>query len=193
MSYHNAIQESISNPIGIDKVIEDICIKLGDLSWHQNIFRRAWKIYEPSGKKEAVKAKTYLKNSNYYDVLVNDNFASMSFVTIDSPEEYLDNIESDGWNNERKRDISIVFWVRLNKLSSFNYDYVYTEVLKRDVEKVLKQMDNLQIKKYYDEDYKQIFKGFDITQKDLQLMAYPNVGFRFECTAYYGGKLYDCE
>jgi hypothetical protein len=190
MNYHNAIQQPILNPVGIDRVIEDICVALGEIHWHKNIFRRAFRIYEVSGKKSTTKAKAYLKNSEYYDVLANDNFKSLSFITVDTPETILDDVVSSEWNNDRTRDLSVVFWVQLDKI--YCLDYVYTEVLKREIEKALATVDSLTIKKYYDEDYRQVFKGFDIDQKDLQLMTFPYAGFRFECTAEYGGGSYDC-
>ena len=190
MTYHNAIQQPIQNPVGIDKVIEDICVALGELSWHQNIFRRAFRIYEVSGKKSVIKAKAYLKDSNYYDVLANDNFKSLSFITVDSPETISEDIASRQYNNDRTRDLSVVFWVQLDKI--YQLDYVYTEVLKREIEKALSMVDELSIKRYFDEDFRQVFKGFDFDQKDLQLMTFPYAGFRFECTAEYGGGSYEC-
>ncbi len=193
MTYHNTTQEAILNPVGLDKEIENICDVLDNLTWHTNIFRRAWQIVESNGKKGITKAKTYLKDSHYYDVLSNANFASLSFITVDSEERYKDDVQSTDWNDERERDISIVFWVNLKQLSGFSHDYIYTEVLKREVEKELKKVENLQIKRYLDEDYRKIFKGFDFNQKDLQLLTYPYAGFRFECIINYGGNPYSCD
>ena len=190
MSYHNAIQEPIQNPVGIDRVIENICVALGELSWHENIFRRAFRVPEVSGKKTTTKAKTYLKNSNYYTVMANDNFKSMSFITVDSPEAISNEAISSEWNNSRSRDISIIFWVNLKRI--YDLDYVYTEVLKREIEKALSSVEEIELKKYIDEDFRQVFKGFDFTQTDLQFMTFPYAGFRFECTAEYGGGSYDC-
>jgi hypothetical protein len=84
-----------------------------------------------------------------------------------------------------------VFWVNLKSI--YDLDYVYTELLKREVEKKLVQVELIDVVKYYDEDYQQVFKGFDFSPKDSQLLTFPYAGFRFECTAYYGGKPYDCE
>jgi len=193
MAYHNQVQTAISSPKGIDKVIEDICTALSEVSWLSNIYRRAWLISDANAGANSFTPQVYLENMQYYKVLPNDNFTALSFVQVTSPERRvsLDEINTTSYEPQKERDLSLVVWCNLKKVDSLS-DYIFTELLRAEIEPLLSSVDGLVINSYIDEDYRQIFAGYDISQTENKFFAYPYAAFRFNCTVTYGGKLRIC-
>ena len=189
MPYHNQIQNAIINPKGIDKVIEDICAELSSVSWLSNIFRRAWLINDANGGTSSLTPQVYLQDMEYYKVLPNDNFTALSFVTVTSPERYVSDMSNKNYEAEKERDLSLIVWCNLQMINP-SLDYIFTEILKEEIEIALSKIVN--ISSYVDEDYRQIFSGYDISEIDNKFFAYPYAAFRFNFTANYGGKLRTC-
>jgi len=193
MSYHNQIQRAILDPKGIDKVIEDICLSLSDVEWLSNIYRRAWLINNSVGANGLFTPMVYLQQMEYYNVLPNDNFSALSFIAVTSPERPINqtDVNTVGWEAQKERDIALVVWCNLEKIDN-SMGYPFTEVLKNELEPLLGKVEGLTINSYVDEDYRQIFSGYDISETDNKFFAYPYAAFRFNCTAGYGGKYRSC-
>lgn len=193
MSYHNQQQTPIINPKGIDKVIESICSKLSAVTWLSNIFRRAWTISNANGGSNSFTPMAYLSNMQYYNLLPNDNFTALSFVTVNGIERYSSEEEVNSHNYEptKERNISVIFWCDLSKINSTK-DYIFTEELKSEIEPLLSDVNGLVINSYIDEDYRQIFSGFDISEVDSKFFSYPYAIFKFNCTVTYGGRYRTC-
>lgn len=193
MSYHNQQQVAILNPKGIDRVIEAICTKLDTISWLSNIFRRAWLINNSNTGSNNFTPMVYLQNMEYYNVLPNDNFTALAFVVVNGQERYINQNEviSHNFEPEKERSISVIFWVNLNKINPAK-DYIFTEELKAQIEPLLADVDGLTIESYIDEDYRQIFSGYDISETENKFFAYPYACFKFNCIVSYGGKYRNC-
>ena len=193
MSYHNQIQRAIIDPQGIDKVIEDICLSLSNITWLSNIYRRAWMINNSVGGNGSFTPMVYLQEMSYYNVLPNDNFSALSFVTITSPERRVNqtDVNTASWEAQKERDLAIVIWCNLERVDN-SKDYPFVEELKTIIEPLLENVEGLTINSYVDEDYRQIFSGYDISETDNKFFAYPYAAFRFNCTAGYGGKYRSC-
>lgn len=190
MAYHNQTQNAILSPRGIDKVIEDICTQLSSVSWLSNIYRRAWLISDANGGSSSFTPQVYLHDMAYYKVLPNDNFTALSFVTVTSPERYVaDDFSNSNYEGQKERDLSLVIWCNLSRVNP-SLDYIFTELLKEEIEPLISKI--VDINSYVDEDYRQIFSGYDISDVDNKFFAYPYAAFRFNCTASYGGKLRTC-
>jgi hypothetical protein len=182
--YSEKEQTPISSPKGIDKVIANINLQLGDLTWLTKTYQRAWVLKDSTVAQKFV-AKIYLQNGEYIEPIPQDNEMGISVVMVTSPETNLINEpNTDTFEAEKRRDIAIIFGVNLKEIDP-SKDYVFTEELKEGVELQLEKVDRLQVNSYVDEDYRQVFAGLNITE--FNILQYPYAAFRFNCTVFYGG------
>jgi len=192
----NPLIPLLSNPIGLDKAIQDIQIALSDISWLEKIFGRAFEFnaINTLGKR-IKKPMVYIGNGEYYSVLPNDTFKSMCFFLTRGHEE------SEGYLTGntliyKVRGISIIFWVNLKLIDPTN-DYIFTEKLKTDVEKVLIHLPQVQdLENYNDQDADQIFASsgkaklgvstpFNLADTPDAYLMYPYSAFRMELSLKY--------
>ena len=190
MSSINPTIPVISNPIGIDKPIQEIQIALSaGLPWLKKSFGRAWMYSErdPSGKVQKY-PKCYCGGNDYLNVLPNDQLISQSFFSVRSPEK-VENFNREGGGNHKTREVSIIFWGNLKKIDG-SKSYIYTEELKKQVEMILIQHENIQsINAYYDEKADDIFAPFTLNDVEGQYLVYPLTGFKFDVTIKYFDQL----
>jgi len=186
MSYINPNVPQITNPVGVDKIIQDIQLQLSaGLTWLEKSFGRAWLFQEKdtSGKVSKM-PKCYVGKGEYVNVLPNDNFKSMSFIFCKDKEK------NEGFNASRlgshkKRDLSIIIWGNLKKIDSTK-TYIFTEELKKEVEKILIGLDYIcSMNSYVDEKAESVFEGFTINDVDTQYLMHPYFACRFDFTVGY--------
>jgi hypothetical protein len=195
MSYQNPDIPLITSPIGLDKVIQNIQQALtAGLPWLEKSFGRAWEFKEvdPATEKIVRVPKCYSGSGEYINVLPNDFLKSQSFITVRNEETWPAYTRATG--NSKLRALSTIFWFNLKEIDS-SKDYIFTEVLKKDVEKVLKANAYVaSIDKYFDERVEDVFDGYisqaesgrySVDDTKTQYLMYPYSGFRFDVTVAY--------
>lgn len=188
MTYANPTILAITNPIGLDRVIEDLRNDLSTIPWLEKCFGRAWTFSEKDETDETRKAKLkvpkcYTSEGEYLNVLPNDNLIAQSFIACESEERWMAYVNT-GPDNPKERNLNIIFWVNLKQIDP-NKEYIFTEELKKDVEKVIRPNPYVKsINSFFDEKPEDVFAGYDIN-KDSQYLMYPYAGMRFNITVGY--------
>jgi hypothetical protein len=194
MSYENPNILTIDTPVGLDAVIESIRADLSSIPWLQKSFGRAWEFTEKQASGSVVRIpKVYQGEAEYLNVLPNDHMVAQSFIMADGAESWSE-YERTSMRNAKTRALKIIFWLNLHEIDS-NSDYIFTEVLKKDVEKVLKANPWItSIDQYVDEKAEDVFQGYinsgagTLSTADdnvNQVLMYPYSGFRFNVTVGY--------
>lgn len=198
MSYQNPEILPIDSPKGLDKVIQSLQDDLGPLPWLAKAFGRAWEFTEKQGDRVIRVPKAWqgtdqsTGKGEYISMLPNDNITSQSFIMAAGPEELAEDFLYTRYAlNSKTRKLKIIFWFNLNDIDP-NKDYIFTEELKADVEKVFKANPNVKsIDTYTDEKAEDVFEGYinsgsntlSSADDDLnQYLMHPYSGFRFNIT-----------
>lgn len=195
MSYQNPEILLITSPVGLDKAIQSIQQELATgLTWLEKSFGRAWEFKEidPATEKDIRVPKCYYGEGEYINVLPNDNLKAQSFITVRNEETWPSYSRATG--NSKSRDLSIIFWFNLKEINPAK-DYIFTEELKTEVEKILKLNAYVaSINRYYDERVEDVFDGYisqaesgrySVDDTKTQYLMYPYSGFRFDVTIAY--------
>lgn len=192
MSYQNPDILLITSPIGLDAVIQSIQQELSaGLSWLEKSFGRAWEFKEiDSATEKIIKVpKCYTGTGEYINVLPNDFLKAQSFISARNEETWPAYTRASG--NSKQRELSIIFWFNLKEIDPTK-DYIFTEELKKQVEKILKANAYVaSINKYFDERVEDVFDGYisqaeagrySVDDTKTQYLMYPYSGFRFDVT-----------
>jgi hypothetical protein len=183
--YTNPNAPVVQNPINLDKQIGDIQTRLATIPWLETAYGRVWNITtkELIGKEKA-EPHVYVANGQYKKIMANDNLKSESFVFVRQPERIID-YELNSKTQNKEVDISIIFWMDLRKINP-TLDQVYTEILKSDIEAVLYAAPPItNINRVWDDEGKDIFKGFNIDNLNKELLMYPFKALRYDCQISY--------
>jgi hypothetical protein len=193
MSYANPEILEIDSPAGLDKVIESLRVDLSFLPWLEKSFGRAWEFTEKQADGRVVRVpKVYQREGEYLNVLPNDHLVAQSFIMADGEEKWQAFTKYS--TNAKTRALRIIFWFNLQQIDP-NKDYIFTEELKREVEKILKASPYVvSIDSYIDERAEDVFRGYinsgagtlSTADDDVnQVLMYPYSGFRFTVTVSY--------
>jgi hypothetical protein len=173
MSYAKPSIPTIDTPHGLDVVIQSLQQSLASLPWLEKSFGRAWHFNGVP--------KAYSGKGEYINVLPNDNLVSQSFIIADREEETVD-YSVPAFTIDFQRRLNIFFWFNLKEIDA-NKDYIFTEELKGQVQKILKR--NRYVKSINSYDDQNIFQEYKL-KDDAKYMMYPFAGFQFNITvAYY--------
>lgn len=197
MSYNNPTVFSVPDAVGLDLALQNIQTRLSELPWLTKIFGRAWPMndFQGDGRRlittaQGIKPKTFQssnvngKDGNYIDVLPNDNLNSYSFFVSDgneTTEDYSIN------TNIVQRPMSLIVWVRLNKVDA-SKPYIFLEELKEGVYAKLKTFGQKVTITGYTDQTNEVWQGFEWSQNENKNLRYPNMGFRIFFTLYYNDK-----
>ncbi len=185
MSYINPVVVSIPNAKGLDLAVKGIQNSLSSLTWLDKIFGRALPFLDYEGDRtrrvttgDGIVPKVFEsrttdgKSANYYSVLQNDNLDAFCFFYAEgreTPNDY-----SSSSMNSYNRPMSLIVWVRLNKVDS-SKTYNYLGELKDEIYSVLKKNKNVKVTGYEDET-DEVLSGFNRLENFN--FRYPNVGMR---------------
>ena len=186
MSYKNPAIPTIVNPVGIDTVIQNIQVNLASgLTWLEKSFGRAWLHQEKQPDGKVVKLpKCYSGTGEYINVLPNDNLKAQSFIAVRDKEKN-DGISPSRLGASKTRDLSIIFWGNLKKINGAK-TYIFTEELKREVEKIIIGLEYiLSINGYWDERAEIIFADYTLMDANTQYLMHPYFAMRFDITVSY--------
>jgi hypothetical protein len=204
MNYSKPIIPVITNPVGLDAAIQSLQLELSTLEWLSHCFGRAWEHKEQDDLGQLVRVpKCFMgidaetKKAEYINVLPNDsleNFTAMSFFAVRDREFWVEESFNPVGQNAKERLIAVIFWGDLIKIDDTK-NYIYTEELKNDVERILKGNQYVKnIIQYYDERVENVFDGLineakyaRYTVNDIKnpYLMHPFFGFRFDLTLGY--------
>jgi hypothetical protein len=179
MAYNSPDILILQNPVGIDAIIQSLQQNLyAGLPWLQKAFGRAKECRE--GRERI--PKVYVGLGEYYSVLPNDFLQSQCFFMAREPETPF----SNGYSLQRT--ISVVFWVNLKKINP-NNDYIFTEELRFEAEKIIKANKWVTgIPNFYDDRADDVYMGYLAESADetiVEALQYPYAGFRFDISVVY--------
>jgi hypothetical protein len=176
---------TIPNPVGIDLAISNIQSKLGELTWLEKAFGRAWNMNRNIAGDKRIEPVVYQSGSEYYPVLPNDALKSFCFFVVPGPrstEEY--NANTAFGTFFFKDTVSIIFWLNLQQIDP-SKDYIFKEELLKDVLAVLNKDSNVLVSKVWDDRIEDIYKGFTLFPTHRDLLMYPYSAFRIEMDLSY--------
>lgn len=194
---------TLSTPVGIDRVIQTLQNELSSLPWLEKSFGRAFlqmkknpvnnnrisddNIFYP-GVYQGLDANGRVKD--FQNLLVNDNLSSYSFFYTDGDESPID-YKSDV-DNFFEREISLIVWFNMDQINKDTDNfrlYPYQEELNQEVQDIISGAvflpgDRVVIDRVVD-DPKDIFNAFTLDVVKAQNLVYPNWGYRYYLTATY--------
>lgn len=185
--YINQLNDYI---IGVDAPIESIRRSLEQLPWLTKSFGRAYQFKEVINDKQQRIPKVYAESGEYVNTLPNDTFftknlAASSFIALKGAEDYVTFNYENG--SMKKATLSVIFWCNL-KLIDDTKNFIFTELLKNDVEHILKINPYVfEILEWVDEKAEEVFDTYDLQYGNevLQYLMYPYAGFRVDVTVNY--------
>lgn len=197
-NYKNPAIVLIENPVGLDKAIQAIQLKLGELNWVEKIYGRAFlekekkypnesnnRVTDFDGNRptEIVYPMIYGVNQEPLNVMPNDLLKSQIFFLANDPETY-DNYEPLVERGATQKQISIIFWGNLNKINPAK-KYRFTEELKNDVIQILlNKCPSFVMTEIYEE-HDEVFRDMTLLETYRQYLKYPYTGFRINGTLNY--------
>lgn len=134
---------TVSNPQGIDVIINNIQSQLGLISWMDYAFGKAYLKKEVNNGDVFNVPKAWGGDNEYISLLPCDDVQAFSWVEsfeVESFEEY----ESRRFDYISNTDISIGVFANLDMIDNTRSD-IFTEVLKKDVLNALRNVNNIQI------------------------------------------------
>lgn len=191
-SFKNPLTPLITDPVNLDRPIQELQVQLSTLGWLEKSFGRAYNSYsvDPNGKKLIYPEVWQGLGMDLLNVMPNDNLKSQSFFKVEEPiitKEW----QPDGFSLMAAK-VSIIFWFNLKEIDP-TIDYRYIEFLKGHAQRKITEvsfspMSSIEIQNVYDT-AEQVFKGYDMAKSTAELFSHPYGGFRFETELIY---LEDC-
>lgn len=198
-SYNNPILAQITNPVTVDKAIQDLQNFLGSkLSWLSHPFGRAYRNVKENDRRSFYVPEVFISDSiqgrDYFDPRPNDNITSGCFFEVGSsnPVDYTERAY-----NFYDISLSIIFWANLEKIDKAKAsNYHFTEEMIKDVLRVLTrerigavaefQLTINEVQREFDE----VFSKYSFGELETQYMKHPYTAFKVNITI---NQLEECE
>lgn len=187
-SFKNPLTPLITNPVNIDRPIQELQVELSSLGWLEKSFGRAYNSYrlDEAGKKIVYPEVWQGLDKDLLNVMPNDNLKSQSFFRVHEPIQCKE-FHPDGYSL-MAATISIIFWFNLKEIDD-TIDYRYIEILKGMAQRKITNVQfspssDIKILRVWDT-AEQVFSGYDLTQHPAELLTHPYGGFRFESELSY--------
>ncbi len=201
-SIKNLPEYIVSNPFGIDMVVNGLQEKFKEFDWLEKSFGRAVYMSHNNTKDKDDQFRSERKYI-YPGIFVKEGYDFANLLEVDNYKSYCffiahDNEKSEDYKerirNKFTREISCIFWMNLNEVDC-DRDEDFIEEIKRDI---IKQSGNarypeslnggcvmgVELKSVYDEP-DNIFEGFSFDTTNTQFLYYPYRGLRFDFKCYY--------
>lgn len=183
MSYKAPVQHTVTSPKFLDDKIDEIQTAMGELSWMDKSFARAFKGVTEVGGNEVTFPEVYQGSGlDYLNVMPSDEWGAYSFVYVRQPQEV---ISYDDYFIRYSANIAIIIFFDLEDIST-SYDYRFTELLKEDVLNKLHEIKPLELTETFD-DAADVFADFSKTIERKYLQRKYG-GLRIECSIEYENK-----
>lgn len=170
----------VPDPIDLDLAIQGIQDKLSVLTWLEKIFGRAREIAKKSadGKSTDRVPMVYQSNGEYYPPLPNDALKAYSFFVASQPRTFENSKPYDSVKFI-STGLSLIVWGNLKRIDQ-TVDYIFTEQLINEVVAILNQNSRIELLRTYDENTREIFRGFTLDETHQGLMLHPYFAFRID-------------
>lgn len=175
---------TIANPISLDKAIQQVQASLGSLAWLQKVFGRA-RIHPRKDAKNEMRREpmVYQGKGEYYPVLANDALQSYSFFRVKGAREF-DDVGNHNLAVWETANLDLIVWGNLKAIDSTK-DYIFTDELIEDVKALLMVEPCCDIVRVWDEDMREIYKGYTLKEDQRDLILYPYFAFKIELVLKY--------
>jgi hypothetical protein len=194
ITHNEAEPEYIAAPVNLDRAIQEIQRALKtNLTWLSRAYGRARALPEILNGKAVTYPKVYyggLLDHEYKNVLLNDTVDASSWFQLTGPETPLDYTHAN-LIQKYQAPLSVIFWFNLEKVKMglTTENYIHTELIKRDIHRILNRYPNITIVRIYDENAKVIFKEYTTDEPMDQFLMHPKKAIRFDIQLTYD---YDC-
>lgn len=181
MSIKNPTVFKITNPVGIEKAIQNVQTALEALTWLQKSFGRASLFYETRASKLVKVPKVQLSETEYDEVMYNDNLTAHSFFYVDgyqNLEEYTSN--QLAYYYETKASLFV-----FANLELITPNKRVHELQQETFDILTKQREVKAVTRIIDTNSDIIFKEFTIDPTQRELLMWPRAALRFELTLSY--------
>lgn len=195
ISFNDADALLLTNPVGIDKAIQDVQIKLQAILWLGNkAYGRAFKqeenkIIAGGGSRRLIYyPEVYQDGGEPLNVMPNDSSQAQSFFYTRDPARAVDYMPLQ--NNIYIHPTSLILWANLGKVDPAKQGR-FTEYLKAEVLGVLRSCTGLYVTQVV-ESYENVFSNYTITEEYRQYMKLPYTAFRIDFDLNYKDALPNC-
>lgn len=179
MTYINP-QNTAIVAIGIDATITALQTAIGQLSWIEKCFHRAYLHHEISNKRTVNIPKTWEANNEWYNCLPNDNLAASAFFFPTGDEDVAE--FEQHINPTWQQEICLIVWLNTDKLTNHTTGPSLAQE-KADVLAVLSNNDLvIGIDSIVDRSANEIFDPFTISDEKTHYTMLPYAGFRINFT-----------
>lgn len=193
----------LTDPTGLERVIQTLQSSLADLPWLEKSFGRAYTQMRKQSESVGIRTNDNVfypavyqgvdsnnRVKDFEDLLVNDNLDSYCFFRADDEDESFE--YSGHLENEFESEFSIIFWFDLDRinqrLGGTPRLYPFNGELKADI---LEQIETTVFTTVGDRvtvlnvesDPRRIFRDYTIDIVEQQNLVYPSGGFRINCRA----------
>lgn len=177
--YSNPLVPIITNPINLDREIQEIQLAIALIPWIDKSFGRARIGQRNDLQKPYLYPEVYKGNGEYYNCLINDNLKASSFIRVGRG-RVKDPINGfDSHSRVMTYTLNLIVWYDLKKIDPTK-GYRFDEELKKDVMEVLRTLSSLKLLSIYDAP-DEVFDGYSLDHTEWQTFKHPFGGFRFEC------------
>lgn len=186
-NFKNPAVPLISNPVNIDRPIQELQQAFTALAWLDRSFGRCFDSFHKfNGKTTSYPEVWQGLDKDLLNVLPNDNLKSQSFFKVEEPIEVAEHVPY-GYSMMRAR-VSVIFWFNLKEIDP-SIDYRYIELLRGQAQRIITNCtfspdSKIEILRIWDK-AENVFRGYDLSQKPQELLTHPYGGFRFECELRY--------
>lgn len=174
--------EAITDPIELDKSIEEIRAALSAIPWLTKAFGRSYLSYKKVGNRVEFFPQVYQGDGeDLLNVMCNDNLNAYCFFKVNDPGTY---VEFNKHTYSRIcYNVSIIFWIDFSKLG-LTYNHPENELVKRDVNRVLNSLvlsnhNSFDLELVY-EDPKNVWSDYTLDLIKDNFRAYPYHSIRFQ-------------
>lgn len=195
-AFKNVTPYFLTNPVGIDLVVDAIQRKLDDeFNWLEKSFARAVKASSTTSEGDDIEFPAmFIEDGKDLTNMLNiDNYDAYSFFYAEDAENIVDDDEYNQFiANRLQRTLHLFVWLDLKRVDPTEVEN-YTEKVKQDIWKAIGETyyycdTSAEIVNVFDEP-DNIFEDFTFDYIKSQNMLYPKVGIRFELLACYNNDI----
>lgn len=169
-------EQTKTNPVLADAVIEQLKVALGNLAWLDQVFGRAWTIDRGDGKKKIYEPCIYTAGNSYETLIPSADLGNYSFFVL------MDATRVDEFSKVIS-PFALIVWYDISKCFTDGGNCRDTENLKADILDVLRTAivrgGSVTVTKVYEEP-KNVYKGYTLDESVNRFMTQPYGAMRIE-------------
>ncbi|QNH60748.1 hypothetical protein [Hymenobacter sediminicola] len=176
--YQTPTAPTLPNPVGLDSEIQKLQLLLAErLGWLQVSYGKAYRHSEKRNGKTLTLPKVYAGESEYRDVLPNDNVAAQSFFLPRDPASVSEAQEPMMGTLPLVQTVDYIVWGNLTRIDETKA-YRFEAELQRDVLRVLNGAGVLVQRVFTTPE--EVFRGFSVELIPEHVLRHPYAGFRIQ-------------